>query len=269
MTVIDNFINNYIDKSLLEENEARDKAHEPSGKLSASILYMPVRYQIFKLIGVPKKPMEAYVLGKFKRGNDVEDWYVGQLEKSGCLIERQKKVEYRGAIGFVDAVVDSDKMLFKQGIMPHEVKSVTNMKLKRIATTGTIDWHYQLQACFYALAMGSKYYAVDIVSAEDLRPNVYIFETKTMAGEVDKAIDAYDYAVSAWKTAQKLPAFVANENVPWTAKPEYAPYAPEWLEADDATVLKMLDEKEGKEIANAMSEHLTGNYGTDGIDIAK
>jgi hypothetical protein len=94
--IVDNFINNYIDKTLLEENEARDKTHEPSGKLSASMLYMPTRFQLFKFLNVPKKPMEAYVLGKFKRGNDVEEWYVGQIEKSGCLIERQKKVEYRG-----------------------------------------------------------------------------------------------------------------------------------------------------------------------------
>ena len=234
--IVDTFINNYIDATLLKENEEREKAHEPSGKLSASMLYMPTRYQIFKLIGVPKKPMEAYVLGKFKRGNDVEDWYVGQIEKSGALIERQKQVEYRGCIGFVDAVCDSNKMLFKQGIMPHEVKSVTNMKLKRIATTGTIDWHYQLQACFYAMAMKSKYYVVDIVSAEELRPNVYIFETATMAREVDKAIDAYEKAVKNWNEKQLLPAFEENVNVPWINKPEYAPYAIEWLEADDATV---------------------------------
>jgi hypothetical protein len=243
--VVDNWINNKIDEGLLAENADHEAKHEPSGKLSASMLYMPVRYQIFKLIGVPKKPMEAYVLGKFKRGNDVEDWYVGQIEKHGALIERQKQVEYRGCIGFVDAVVDSDKMLFKQGDMPHEVKSVTNAKLKRIATTGTIDWHYQLQACLYALALKSKYYAVDIVSAEDLRPNVYIFETQTMAREVDKAIDAYDKAVKDWKEKQLLPKFEPNINVPWTDKPEYAPFSEEWLNAPDEEVLAKLVQLKG------------------------
>ena len=238
--IIDNFINIYIDASLIKTNEEREKLHEPSGKLSASMLYMPIRFQIFKYLNVPKKPMEAYTLGKFKRGNDVEDWYVKQIEATGSLVERQKKVEYRGAVGFVDAVVDSDNWLFKQGIIPHEVKSVTNAKLKRIASTGTIDWHYQLQSCFYALAMGSKYYAVDIVSAEDLRPNVYIFETSTMAQEVNKAIDRYEIALNLWNTNKEIPKFEANENVPWTKTPEYWPYEEWWGTATDAEVINKL-----------------------------
>ena len=237
--IIDNFINTKIDAALIAANAEHDATHEPSGKLSASMLYMPVRFQIFKAIGVPKKPIEPYVLGKFKRGNDVEDWYVGQLGAAGVLLERQKKIEYRDVIGYIDAVCNSDLMFFKQGVMPHEVKSVTNAKLKRIATAG-VDYHYQMQACLYALALGSKYYAVDIVSAEDLRPNVYICETASMAGDVDQAIDNYNTALKNWKENKNLPPFAANPKVPWTATPEYWPYEEWWGTATDEQVVEKL-----------------------------
>src|SRR6266540_3542492 len=150
MAIIDNAINQFIDDSLMRDNAEREAKHESSGKLSASMLYQPLRFQVLKTLGAPRKPLDPYVLGKFKRGNDVEDWYVGKIGEMGALVDRQKIVEYRGVIGFVDALVDSDKMQFKKGIMPHEVKSVTNMKLKRIAKT-EVDWHYKMQACLYAL----------------------------------------------------------------------------------------------------------------------
>lgn len=237
----DTFLATKISEALAKANAEREALHEPSGKLSASMLYMPLRFQIFKAIGVPKKVIDPYVLGKFKRGNDVEDWFAGQMEQIGVLVERQKKVEYRGAIGFIDALVDSDKMFFKQGIMPHEIKSVTNAKLKRIASTG-VDYHYKMQACFYALAEKSDYYAIDIVSAEDLRPNVYIFETKEMAGAVEKAIDLYESALEDWKEKKILPSFMANPEVPWTSNPEYAPYDLFWIESPDQLVMEKLEE---------------------------
>lgn len=239
--IIDSWINTKIDAALLKANEEREALHEPSGKLSASMLYMPLRTQLFKTIGVPKKPMEAYTLGKFKRGNDVENWFVGQLSNAGVLKERQKKVEYRGAIGFVDAIVDSSEMFFKQGIIPHEIKSVTNAKLKRISQTG-VDYHYKLQACFYALAMETDYFAVDIVSAEDLRPNVYVFDTKSMKDHVEKAIDQYESVLSAWKKDRVIPAFEANPEVSWTSNTNYLPHEPFWYESDDKTILSKLAE---------------------------
>lgn len=242
--IIDTSINQFIDAELLRANEEREATHEPSGKLSASMLYMPLRFQLYKAIGVPRKPMEAYVLGKFKRGNDVEDWYVGMMDKAGFVLERQKRVEYRGAVGFIDALVDSEKMLFKASTMPHEVKSVTNAKLKRIAATG-VDYHYQLQACFYALAIGSTHYAVDIVSAEDLRPNVYIFETKSMSADVEECITRYQTALDIWEKTKELPPFEPNPKVPWTSNLEYAPYDIMWIQASDKEVMEML-EKEGK-----------------------
>ena len=238
----DSWIANTINDTLIRENEEERKNHEPSGRLIASMLYMPLRVQLLKHLKVPGKPMEAYVLGKMKRGKDVEDWYVGQLDKAKVLLEKQKRVEYRGVLGFVDAVVDSDKMFFKQGVMPHEVKSVTNMKLKRIDTTKEVDFHYKMQGCLYALAMGRPYYAIDIVSAEDLRPNVYVFETKELQPEVERVITAYEQAVKDWEEKQILPPFVANPNVKWTEKIEYLPFEPFWVTASDEEVKAKIKE---------------------------
>ena len=240
--IVDNSVQTMIDKELLRVNVEREAKHEPSGRLSASTLWQPVLFQVYKTIGVPRKPMEAYVLGKFKRGDDVEDWFIAQLKANGLLIEEQKRVMYREAVGFVDALVDSNKMLFKQGAIPHEIKSVTNLKIKRIAKDGEVDYHYQMQACFYAMALGLKYYAIDIVSAEDLRSNVYIFETTKMSTEVDNAITKYDNAMKDWKEKKILPKFEPNPHVAWSANLLYAPYTPDWIESDTATIMKKLEE---------------------------
>lgn len=241
MTVwIDNSINKFIDDELMRENAEREATHEPSGLLSASMLFQPLRYQILKSIGVPRKPMDAYTLGKFKRGRDVEDWYVGQLEKMGVLLDKQHKIMYRGVIGYADAIVDSDKMLFKQGEMPHEVKSVTNAKLKRIVATG-VDWHYKVQGTLYGLGEGRPHYSIDIVSAEDLRPRVYIFDVNELKGDVDRIIDRYDQAIELWKTERKLPKFEPNPRVAWTANLQYSMYPEEWAVNSDEWAVKQIE----------------------------
>lgn len=241
MPILDNSINKFIDDSLLAENARREAEHEPSGKLSASMLYQPLRTQVLKSLGAPRKPLDAYVLGKFIRGNHVEDWYVTKLGEMGVLVEKQKMIEYRGAIGFADAVVDSDKMYFKQGVMPHEVKSVTNAKLKRLGKT-EVDYHYKMQACFYALGMGTEYFAVDIVSAEDLRPSIYIFKTQEMKSDVDKAISNYQIAMEKWAKDRTLPKFEPNPKVMWTANLQYAMFDEFWMTAPDSDVIKKLEE---------------------------
>jgi len=240
--IIDQSIQSLIDKELLRVNAEKEAKHEPSGRLSASTLWQPVLFQVYKTIGVPRKPMEAYVLGKFKRGDDCEDWFVAQMKANGLLLDQQVRVMYRECVGFVDALVDSDKMLFKKGPLPHEIKSVTNMKLKKIARDGEVDYHYQMQACFYAMALNAPYYAVDIISAEDLRTNVYIFETEKMRLEVDNAITRYENAMKNWKEKKILPKFEPNPHVAWSANLLYAPYTPDWIESDTATIMKKLEE---------------------------
>lgn len=243
MPIIDNSINKFINETLIAENEAREHEHESSGKLSASMLYQPLRFQVLKTIGAPRKKLDAYVLGKFARGNQVEDWFVEQLKKMGLLLETQKKIEYRDCIGFADASVDSDKMFCKKGELPLECKSVTNAKLKRISAT-SVDYHYRLQACYYALGMGRRFYGVSILSGEDLQVSIYIYDVTDggIKAEVDQAITNYQAAMENWKTNKVLPAFAPNPKVPWTANLQYSMFDEFWATAPDSEVIKKLSE---------------------------
>lgn len=240
MPILDGSVQKFIDDYLVAQNIEREKLHEPSGKLSASMLFQPVRFQVMKSLGIPRRDIEPYVLGKFKRGSDVEEWYVDMLDKMGVLVEKQKPLEYRGVVGFADAVIDSSKMEFKKGIIPHEVKSVTNAKLKRIANS-EVDYHYKLQGALYALAMKSEYFAIDILSAEDLRVTSYAFPAREMKLEIDKIIDLYDSSMNAWEDTGMLPALDQSPKIKWVIDPKYAMYDPNvW---SDNEIKKYLKEK--------------------------
>lgn len=285
----DTSVQNFIANKLKRDNDKREADHEPSKKLSASALFQPLRFQVLKTIGVPKKPFDAYSLSLFKRGRDVENWYVSELKEMEVLIdnvqklktlglkvhsdcdhkwefvdvpngggsgnlcvkchavedeellgERQPKATYRNAIGYIDAVVNHANMQFKGGIIPHEIKSVKNAKLSRIKKTG-IDWHYKIQACFPALAMGVDHYAVDIVSAEDYQVDVNIFQTRFMKREVDNTISAYDKAMETWENNRILPKFEPNPNVKWTANRQYAMFEEEWIDGSDKDTIAMIE----------------------------
>lgn len=257
MPIIDTTINQYIDAELIRANAEREEAHEPSGRLSASMLYQPTRFQVLKTLGAPRKPFDAYTLAKFKRGQDVEDWFVTQLKGAGVLVDdktllkekyhlewdeksKQPRAMYREVIGFVDSVIDTDQMQAHKGIIPNEIKSVTNAKMKNINRTG-IDWHYQIQACLYALAMGVNFYAVTIVSAEDLRAQTHIFHIDEMKQAVDHAIGEYMVAMERWKRDRSLPRFAPNEHVKWTGNLKYAMFEEFWAEAPDSAVIKKLE----------------------------
>jgi len=235
--IIDTYYQDLIDKQLIADNKAREAKHTSSGLLSASMLYQPLRFQVMKSIGIPTKKFEPYLLGKFKRGNDVEDWFVERMKK--ILVDTQVEVKYRGAIGYLDAILKSDKAQFKKGNIPHEVKSVTNAKLKRITKT-EVDYHFKLQACFYALGLKSEYYALDIISAEDLRVNTYIFQTRLLTSDVNKTIESYDKAMKDWKEKQILPKFEVNPKVPWTKNLAYAPFEEKYLKMTDKDLIKQL-----------------------------
>lgn len=239
--IIDDSIQRSINEFLVKADEERAKTHEPSGLLSASMLYQPLRFQIMKNIGVPRKPMDPYVLGKFQRGNDVEDWFAGHLGNLGFLIERQKEVNYRNVIGFADSVVDSNMMYCKKGTLPLEIKSVTNAKLKYY-DKGDVDHHYKLQGCLYAMGMETPYYGIAVISAEDYRVKIYVFETAELKSEVDQIITDYDNAMELWKTEKKLPAFAPNPKVPWTSNLLYAPFTEDWINLSDEDMVKRLEE---------------------------
>lgn len=256
MPIIDSSLNKFIDDELIRENAKREAEHESSGLLSASMLFQPLRFQVLKTLKAPRRPFDAYTLAKFKRGRDVEDWYVDQLEKSGFLVtnpnilsehnlktsdDTQPKGSYKKAICYIDAVIDTDKMQAKVGIIPNEVKSITNMKWRRIKKTG-IDWHYKMQACFAGLAMGTTHYAVTIVSAEDYRSETHIFRTRHLKADVDRAIDNYMAAMKNWKKNRTLPVFEPHAEVKWVSNPKYAMFTQEWMNEPDSWAIGKMEE---------------------------
>lgn len=255
--IIDSSINHFIDQSLIDANKKREEKHEPSGKLSASMLYQPLRFQVLKTIGAPRKEFDPYTLAKFERGNQVEEWFVKKLSDAGFIVDdeqelkdyllepsdEQPKAVYKDVVGYVDSVIDTDLMYSKRGVIPNEIKSVTNAKLKRIDKTG-VDWHYRVQACFYALAMNVDHYGVTIVSSEDLRSSTYMFKTKAdgFVNRIHKIIDEYDKAIDEWFTKHKLPAFSPKPEVSWTKNIAYAMYDEFYITRSDQDVIKKLEE---------------------------
>lgn len=239
--IIDNYLSEFIQREMVEEAKRKRDAREPSGKLSASWLYQPTLFQLYKVIGVPQKETDPYVLGKFARGSSVELWLIGMMAKANILVEQQKQVSYRDVIGYVDAMVDSSASHFKAGVIPHEIKSVTNAKMKRIDQSG-VDYHYHLQACFYAIATNASHYAIDIVSGEDLRVKTFIFDRKAYAQEVEKIIDEFNEALEAWKKNRALPEFVIRPEVSWMANPSYWNFDEFWVTASHEEKMRRMEQ---------------------------
>ena len=126
--MIDSTIDNQIRDELKKRNEEEAAKHKSSGKLSASMLGLPLQWQVLKVLGVPGREFDDYTLRKFQRGKDVESWLMKFLRAA----EKQKFVEYRNCVGYVDALVDTSGWEQNHGVIPLDVKSVANMKFKRV-----------------------------------------------------------------------------------------------------------------------------------------
>lgn len=208
------FLDSAIEERVLQESKEKEEKHIPSGKLSASILGQPLQWQILKVIGVPADFKEEYVLRKFLRGRHVEDWLT---EYMVGIINKQKLVEYRNVVGWVDAIVDMRDWHLDYGVIPHEIKSVSNLKYKRIEKNGADEQHI-LQACLYAMALGTDKFAIDYVATDDYRINTLLFDTKEFSGRVESIIDIFDEAV----VSKKIPVF--EPFLAWHSLAEYNPY---------------------------------------------
>ena len=210
---------NYLDRLLSEKLVAKSEKenYKSSGKLSASKLYWPLQWQILTTQFGLKSHIDEYTLRKFQRGHDVEEWFVGQIDP----LEKQKFLEYRGVIGYCDSIVDTKDWDTKIGIVPLEVKSVTNAKFKRIKSMGADKGHI-LQNAFYALALGSGYHAITYIASDDYRVFTTIHKTITSQEEIETIIKEFNVAV----TSKTIPLFVPREqwqaNLKYNNFPEYA-----------------------------------------------
>ena len=216
----DTKLDKHVGKELLAKNNERDKDRKPSGKLSASMLGDPLQWQVLKWLGVPRPEIDEYVVRKFLRGTQIEEWLVSQIDG---LVEKQKMVEYKEAIGYIDALVDTKDWDFKMGIIPVEIKSISNAKFRRIMEEGTPQRGHELQAGFYALAHGSPYYAVVYVAADDLRVEVFARKTEEIKDEIDWIISLFNEAIAK----KIIPPFEANEV--WQKSKKYNKY-PDFME---------------------------------------
>lgn len=233
MKRLDNYLDRHIGAVIQKANDHERANHKSSGKLSASALGSPLQWQILKSLGVPEKPHDEYTLRKFKRGKDVEQWFLSLVP--GLIIpEKQEFVEYRGVVGYMDAWVDTEAWEFPLGEMPLECKSTANSSFKYIVKEGPKIGH-KYQAGLYALGRAVKHYAISYVATDDYRVQTYVLDVEEVEKDINNIIDLYN----SQKATGKVPVFVAKEK--WQADPKYNNY-PEWSNLDEAGCAKKLAE---------------------------
>jgi len=146
-----------IHEKLVEDDAVRSSAWERSGLISAGKLGQPSLWAILDILGI-HKDFNTFLLGKFRRGNDVEarainfltdipinkvlDIIEGNVENPGWMavgpraiikgeVHLQYPAEYRGGKGYIDIAQRRDG-----NIILHEVKSATKLAYDRVAASG-------------------------------------------------------------------------------------------------------------------------------------
>jgi hypothetical protein len=219
------FIDKYIEETLLKENEEERANHKSSGKLSASMLGQPLQWQILKVIGVPQDDLQEYTIRKFKRGNHVEEWLIGRMIG---VEDTQVLVEYHGVIGYLDALIDMSKWNLDYGILPHEIKSVSNAKYRRIQKEP--DEHHALQGALYALALEKDHFCIDYVATDDYRVETYLLETKDYKDKVDEIVTAFNNALKEKQVPAFEPTMAWQENDKYNNYLEFKDLTPEEID---------------------------------------
>lgn len=224
---IDTHIDKIIEEKLLAKNAEERANHISSGKLSAGMLGDPIQWQILKVLGAEPKELEEYAIRKFLRGKQVEEWVLGYIPD---IVAKQKFVEYRECIGYMDCLAETKSWDWKNGEIPIEVKSVMNSKWRRIMEQGPDESHI-LQACLYALAENKEHFAVLYVSAEDYRVKVYIFNTADYKEKIDGIIDRFYQTLKSGV----IPKF--EPIAKWQSNKLYNKY-PDWSELNEKELLE-------------------------------
>ena len=103
------YLTDKIDDFLLEEDKKNKEAHIPSGKLSASMLWQPLQWQVLKVKGIKGKDIDSQGYRNMYRGKMIEREVIEKFLLND-LIDEQVEVEYRDTVGYVDAILETEKM---------------------------------------------------------------------------------------------------------------------------------------------------------------
>ena len=225
--ILDDTVNQELASFLTKKNEEERRSH--SGKLMASMLGMPTLWQILSSISIPDKPFDAYTLAKFKRGQDVEKEMLPFVKGT---IATQKEIIVGHAKGYADAIIDTQQYAVKCGVIPLEIKSVTNAKFRRILKEGAQKGHL-LQGGFYALGEKSTHFGLLYVASDDYRTLLMIEELAKVKEEITSEMQAYEKAI----TSKMIPVFDPKEK--WHTKEEYMKYI-DWCTLSEDQIMQKL-----------------------------
>ena len=248
-----------IHKKLVATNEKKQAERERSGKISGGKLGKPTLWAVLDLIGVPDE-FDPYVLGKFQRGNDVEDRAIEMLtgidarnvepgipvkNVPGSVIKGefvlQKEGSYRGGVGFIDLSQKvGDEWIY------HEIKSSTKMAYDKVSASGrykgVVDiekgvgipyLHHALQLAYYCLGDGVNRGFLHYLNADDYRLCSFAINPLDYKEEIDKEIDDIQLAFAS----KQLPSFEGF--LPWHKVKAYQGYK-EWNDLSPAEMMTKL-----------------------------
>lgn len=259
-----------IAKKLVADNKKKSEERKRSGKISGGKLGKPTLWAVLDLLGVPDKEHEAYLLGKFMRGNDVEDRAIRFLTdidphdaEPGKLVDGvdgailqgkfilQGEAGYRGGVGFVDLVqVVGDNNVY------HEIKSSTKMAYDKVAGTGRSSksdpapyYHHELQLAYYALGDNVNQAFLHYFNADDYRLCTFSINPLDYKEEIDKEIDD----IEACFALKKLPPFEGF--LPFHKIKNYWSY-PEWNELNPDEMMHKLKSEYPKQYERLMEGKL-------------
>lgn len=207
-----------IHEMLIQDNEEKMAKHTPSGKISGGKMSRPLLWVTLSLLGVPDQ-IDAYLLGKFVRGNDVENRAINFL--TGIDAEKvadntpveaepgnvltgtftfQKPGSYRGGVGYIDMAQQVGDMT-----VYHEIKSVTKMAYERVMREGQPYYHHAIQLAYYRLGDNVSEAYLQYLNADDYRVTSFKINPLEYKEEIDKEIDDLKTVF----ITKKLPPFVA------------------------------------------------------------
>ena len=178
-----------------------------AGRLSASALGWPLQWQILKALGHPGKDPDVYALAKFARGKDVERFILDVLKPPVT----QQALDDGAIVGILDAYWPDERC-------PVEVKSVSNMKYKRVVRQGGPDRSHALQAAWYGQALHTDEFCVLYVASDDYRVMSYVGQTASFINDLRLIVATFQtqFALGTVPTFQPLEK--------WHSMEQYNPY---------------------------------------------